>query len=97
MSKALGNNPLFRSEPVVEREEVAQIVEPEETEELDEFITMSFKVRRSYVHNLRNYAYTNRLEIKEALDEVLTKFFDSIDLSALLDFPDRPRKTRKRG
>lgn len=97
MSKALGKNPLFKSEPVVEQEDVTQIGEPEKTEEPDDFITMSFKVRRSYVHNLRNYAYTNRLEIKEALDEILTKFFDSIDLSELLDFPDRPRKTRKRG
>lgn len=97
MSKALGNNPLFRSEPVVEREETAQTVEPEETEELDEFITMSFKVRRSHCKTLRNYAYTNRLEIKEALDQILTDFFDSIDLSSLLDFPEKPKKTRKRG
>ena len=48
MSKALGNNPLFRSEPVVEREEAAQIVEPEETEELDEFITMIVSTYQRY-------------------------------------------------
>jgi len=93
MSKALGNNPLFRSEPVVEREEAAQIVEPEVVEE---FETMSFRVRKSHIRNLRRYAYTNRLEIKEALDEILTGFFDNIDLSELLDIPDRPKKTRKK-
>lgn len=88
-NKALGKNPLFQTtEPV---EEVAQIDDPEE------FTTMSFKVRKSYLHTLRNYAYTNRLEIKEALDKILTDFFNSIDTSALLDFPDRPKKTRKRG
>lgn len=91
-NKALGKNPLFKTaEPV---EEVAQIEEPEVVEE---FTTMSFKVRKSHLHTLRNYAYTNRLEIKEALDEVLTTFFNSIDTSKLLDFPDRPKKTRKRG
>lgn len=94
-SKALGKNPLFKTEPetepVEEKEELAQIEEPEE------FTTMTFKVRKSYLHTLRNYAYTNRLEIKEALDKILTDFFDSIDLSSLLDFPDRPKKTRKRG
>lgn len=94
MSKALGNNPLFKSEPVVEREEAAQIGEPEVVEE---FETMSFRVRKAYVRNLRNYAYTNRLEIKEALDQILTDFFDNIDLSTLLEFPDRPKKIRKRG
>ena len=94
-NKALGKNPLFqKTAPVEEREEVAQIDEPEA---VDEFTTMSFKVRKSYLHTLRNYAYTNRLEIKEALDKILTDFFDSIDLSSLLDFPDRPKKTRKRG
>lgn len=94
MSKALGKNPLFKSEPVVEPEDAAQIVEPEAVEE---FETMSFRVRKSHIKNLRRYAYTNRLEIKEALDEILTGFFDNIDLSELLDIPDRPKKTRKKG
>lgn len=97
-SKALGNNPLFKSEPAKEETPVTQIDKATEPEEaLDEFTTMSFKVRRSHLHTLRNYAYTNRLEIKEALDEILTGFFDSIDLTKLLDFPERPKKTRKKG
>ena len=95
MSKALGNNPLFKSEPVEETAPATQVEEPKE--ELDEFMTMSFKVRRSLCKTLRDYAYTNRLEIQGALDKILTDFFDSIDLSSLLDFPDRPKKTRKRG
>ncbi len=94
-SKALGKNPLFKTEPetepVEEREELAQIEEPEE------FTTMTFKVRKTHLKTLRDYAFTNRLEIKEALDVIFTDFFDRIDKSKLLDFPERPKKSRKRG
>ena len=94
-SKALGNNPLFKkSEPTTEQvftaEEVAQI------EDIEEFETMSFRVRRGYIKLLRDYAYTNRLEIKEALDEILTGFFENIDKSTLLESPDKPKKSRKK-
>ena len=94
-NKALGKNPLFKTEPetkpVEEREELAQIEEPEE------FTTMTFKVRKTHLKTLRDYAFTNRLEIKEALDVIFTDFFDRIDKSKLLDFPERPKKSRKRG
>ena len=93
-SKALGKNPLFKTEPetepVEEREELAQIEEPEE------FTTMTFKVRKSYLHTLRNYAYTNRLEIQGALDQILTDFFGNIDLTTLLEAPEKTKKTRRK-
>ena len=98
MAKKLGNNPLFaveEEEPVFTPEEEEEILEASAAPEV--FTTMSFKIRKKHLKTLRDYAYTNRLEIKEALDKILTDFFNSIDTSALLDFPDRPKKTRKRG
>lgn len=95
MSKALGNNPLFKSEPVAETAPATQIDETEE--KLDDFVTMSFKVRRSHCKTLRDYAYTNRLEIQGALDQILTDFFGNIDLSTLLEAPEKTKKTRKKG
>ena len=95
MSKALGNNPLFKSEPVEETAPATQVEEPKE--ELDEFMTMSFKVRRSLCKTLRDYAYTNRLEIQGALDQILTDFFGNIDLTTLLEAPEKTKKTRKKG
>lgn len=94
MSKTLGKNPLFATEPAVE--ETAPATQIEETEELDEYMTMSFKVRRSLCKKLRDYAYTNRLEIQGALDEILTGFFDNIDLSTLLEAPEKTKKSRKK-
>lgn len=101
-SKALGKNPLFQKsepeqEPVFTEEEVKQIREENIVSDVDEFTTMSFKVRKTHLKTLRDYAYTNRLEIKEALDNVFTDFFDKIDTSTLLEVPEKPKKNRKRG
>lgn len=96
-SKALGKNPLFQTgEPVFTEEEAQQIREENIVSDVEEFTTMSFKVRKTYLKTLRDYAYTNRLEIKEALDEILTDFFSKIDTTQLLDVPEKPKKARKR-
>lgn len=92
--KTLGKNPLFaktEEEPVFTAEEVQAIIE-----NVDEFTTMSFKVRKTYLKTLRDYAYTNRVEIKEALDKALETFLSTIDTSALLEYPEKPKKTRKK-
>ena len=95
MAKALGKNPLLRDEkkeePVLSEKDVATIKAA--VSDVDEFTTMSFKVRKS----LRDYAFTNRLEIKEALDEALAQYLDPIDESELMEYPEKPKKTRKRG
>ena len=63
----------------------------------DGFTSMTFKIRKSYLKTIRDYAYTNRLEIKETLDEALKQFIDGIDTSKLLEYKEKPKKTRKRG
>ena len=100
MAKILGNNPLLASdpvdeEPVLTEAEVAAILA--NMSDADEFTTMSFKVRKTYLRKLRNYAYTNRIEIKYALDQALGLLLDKIDDTELLEYPEKQKKTRKRG
>ena len=104
-SKALGNNPLFKkSEPVEEKlftdEEVAQIKQLEKpviVDKVEEFVTLSFKIREEYLKTLRDYAYTKRITVKDALDEMLAESLSKIDKSELLESPEKPKVTRKRG
>ena len=97
MAKSLGNNPLFakEDETTLTAEELARA---EYIEGLSEdFTTMSFKIRKTHLKTLRDYAYTYRLEIKEALDKALETFFSTIDTTELLESPEKPKKTRNRG
>ena len=95
MSKILGNNPLMKEEePVLTEQDIETI--KRERSDVDEFTTASFKVRKTYLKKLRDYAFTNRLEQKEALDEILGAFLDEIDDSTLMEYPEKPKKTRKR-
>ncbi len=99
MSKILGNNPLFKQEvqeePVLSEKDVATIRATQT--DADDFTTASFKVRKTYLKKLRDYAFTNRLEQKEALDQILGSFLDAIDDGSLMEYPEKPKKTRKRG
>ncbi len=95
MAKTLGNNPLFEEEPVLTPEDVETIKAA--VTDVDQFTTMSFKIRKKHLKKLRDYAFTNRLEIKEALDEALDQFLAKIDDSDLMEYPEKPRKSRKRG
>ena len=98
MAKSLGNNPLFA------KEENDALLTAEELEQAryiegvaEDFTTMSFKIRKTHLKTLRDYAYTYRLEIKEALDKALETFFSTIDTTELLESPEKPKKLRKRG
>ena len=101
MARTLGNNPLLRpdparsEEPVLSEREIEMIRAAQS--DVDEFTTASFKVRKTHLKKLRDYAFTNRLEIKEALDQILGDFLDTIDDSELMEYPEKPKKTRKRG
>lgn len=91
----LSSNPLLRvnqSEPIT----APEAVEGEEIEYTDDFTTMSFKVRKTYLKKLRDYAFTNRLEFKEALDQILGEFLDKINDDDLMEYPEKPKKTRRR-
>lgn len=100
MSKALGNNPLLKKaeapaeEPVLTDREVSEL--KAQISDVDEFTTMSFKIRKTYLKKLRDYAFTNRLEIKEALDDILGDFLGQIDDAELMEYPEKPRKTRRK-
>ena len=100
MAKALGNNPLLKAEQKVDEagftEKDLQTIRDSQTD-ADYFTTASFKIRKTYLKKLRDYAFTNRLEQKEALDQILGEFLDQIDDSALMEYPEKPKKTRKRG
>ena len=100
MAKALGNNPLLKAEPKVDEagftEKDLQTIRDSQTD-ADYFTTASFKIRKTYLKKLRDYAFTNRLEQKEALDQILGEFLDQIDDSALMEYPEKTKKTRKRG
>ena len=98
--KTLGKNPLLAKieeddEPIITAEEAEEIRRA--SSDVDDFTTMSFKVRKQYLKVLRDYAYTNRLEIKEALDEALKSFIAGMDTTTLLEYPEKPKKTRNRG
>ena len=96
MAKILGNNPLLKAEePVLTEKDVETIIR--ERSDVDDFTTASFKIRKTHLKKLRDYAFTNRLEQKEALDQILGEFLDQIDDSALMEYPEKPKKTRKRG
>lgn len=96
MSKALGNNPLLKKveEPVLTDKEVSEL--KAQISDVDDFTTMSFKIRKTYLKKLRDYAFTNRLEIKEALDDILGDFLDRIDDAELMEYPEKPKKTRRK-
>lgn len=99
MSKILANNPLFKAptkaeDPVLTPEDIETIKAAQS--DVDEFTTMTFKVRKTYLKMLRDYAFTNRLEVKEALDEILGEFIEKLDTSELLEHPEKRRKTRRR-
>ena len=100
--KILVNNPLLdnsdnaeEEEPVLTKEEIETIKEAQGGS-IEDFTTMTFKVRKTTLKTLRDYAFTNRLKIKQALDEILTKYFESIDTSKLMEYPEMPKQTRRK-
>lgn len=100
-NKALGNNPLDglfgQEEPktILSEADVATILEEQHKNSVThEWTTATFKVRREYMKKLRDYAYTERIEIKVALDQALEMFLS--DKTDLLEAPEKPITTRKR-
>lgn len=100
MPKILKNNPLFKDpeepaapDPVLTEADVATIRAAQS--DVEDFTTMTFKVRKTHLKKLRDYAFTNRVEIKEALDEILGDFLDKIDDTELLEYPVKQKKQRR--
>ena len=93
MAKALGNNPLLREETAFTEREVEAIKKA--TSDADLFVTASFRVRKTYLDKLKNYAYTYRITQKDIIDDILGEFLDSIDDRDLLTPMEQPIKRRK--
>lgn len=101
----LGNNPLFIKPETTEEaaqeiktasevftaEEVKQIEESNKTG-AEKYITMSFKIKPEYLKLLRDYAYTERVQVKDALEKALEDFFQ--DKTDLMEAPEKPKQIR---
>ncbi len=55
---------------------------------------MTFMVRKEYIQNIRDYAYTFRMDNQEVLDLALRKFFETVDLEKLDKAPESRRGRR---
>lgn len=89
MSK-LGNNPLFSND------DIKTIKQANTDPTLDEYTRMTFIVKKELLDKLRDYAYTERIDLKEAINTALDSFLKN--KKDLLKAPERPKQTRtKRG
>ena len=61
----------------------------------DDFQTASVRIRKSYYKKIKDYAYTNRMEIKEVIDTALKQFLSNVDDSELLEAPEKKTKRKK--
>jgi len=101
MAKVIKSNPLKKNSLMMKEEDPVLTEQDVETirhavSDVDDFTTGSFKIRKTHLKKLRDYAFTNRLEQKEALDYILGEFLDQIDDSELMEYPEKPRKTRRK-
>ena len=86
------------NDPLFTQAEVKQIKEAELraiNPEYDAFTRMTFIVRKDLLEKLRDYAYTERIDIKDAINQALDSFLS--DKTDLLSAPSKPKQTRKRG
>lgn len=85
----LENNPLFSDA------DIKIIKEESKDPTLDLFTRMTFIVRKDLLDKLRDYAYTERLDMKQAINEALECFL--ADKTDLLKAPEKPKQVHKRG
>lgn len=102
-NKALGSNPLFDTDKkndgdLFDDAAVAAIRADQLKDSVThDWTTATFKMNKQTLKKLRDYAYTERIELKIALDQALTEFFDNHSDMELLEAPEKLRNTRKRG
>lgn len=78
----LQNNPLFNSqeEEAIKATQTTGAGRPKNAD-ADDFQRMTFIVRKEHLAKLRDYAYTERIDLKVALDQALESFLkDKKDL-----------------
>jgi len=84
----LENNPLFsaQDEATIKASQTSNAGRPKNAD-ADDFQRMTFIIRKEYLKKLRDYAYTERIDVKEALDQALEKFLKN--KKDLLEAPDK--------
>jgi len=82
----MGDDPLFNAE------EVAKIKKANADPTLDDYTRMTFIVRKDLLEKLRDYAYTERIDQKEAINRALEHFLKN--KKDLLEAPKKPKQTR---
>lgn len=92
----LENNPLFsaQEEQAIKATQKTGAGRPKNAD-ADDFQRATFIVRKEYLEKLKDYAYTERVDIKEALDQALEKFLKN--KKDLLKAPEKPKQTHKKG
>lgn len=95
----LGNNPLLKKdqpaeEPVLTEKDIETIRTYQS--DAENFMAMSFKIRKDHLRKLRDYAYTERLTIKDALDNLLADALGRINDDDLLQSPEREKIPRRK-
>lgn len=84
-------NPLAKN-ALFTQEEVETIKQANADPTLDDYTRMTFIVKKELLEKLRDYAYTERIDLKEAINRSLDSFLK--DKKDLLKAPERPRQTR---
>lgn len=84
----LQNNPLFsaQEEEQIKKQQNTGAGRPKNAD-ADDFQRMTFIVRKEHLKKLRDYAYTERIDVKEALDQALAQFLKN--KKDLLEAPDK--------
>lgn len=84
----LQNNPLFsaQEEEAIKATQQTGAGRPKNAD-ADDFQRMTFIIRKEYLKKLRDYAYTERIDVKEALDQALAQFLKN--KKDLLEAPDK--------
>lgn len=83
---SLENNPLFNSQEEAAIKATQTVGRPKNAD-ADDFQRMTFIVRKEHLKKLRDYAYTERIDVKEALDQALAQFLKN--KKDLLEAPDK--------
>lgn len=101
MSK-LGDNPLFSNDDIDLIKQAEKQIPRTTTRvyttdpTLEDYTRMTFIVKKELLDKLRDYAYTERLDLKQAINIALESFLN--DKNDLLKAPEKPKQTRtKRG
>ena len=87
----MGNDPLFNAEEVAEIKKQTTVKDPT----LDKYTRMTFIVRKDLLEKLRDYAYTERIDQKEAINQALEHFLKN--KKDLLKAPEKAKQVHKRG